>query len=73
MADNSEKYVLQFPVQDGSQIKDNGRAFFESQVREIAAKKGCELIGMNNIKLDFLRGRWTVTGTAILEKLKATG
>ena len=54
MVDNSEKYVLQFPVQDGSQIKDNGRAFFESQVREIAAKKGCDLIGMNNVKLDFL-------------------
>ena len=45
MIDNSEKYVLQFPVQDGSQIKDNGRAYFELQVREIAAKKGCELIG----------------------------
>ena len=73
MVDNSEKYVLQFPVQDGSQIKDNGRAYFESQVREIAAKKGCELIGINNVKLDFLRGRWTVTGTAILDKLKATG
>ena len=73
MIDNSEKYVLQFPVQDGSQIKDNGRAHFESQVREIAAKKGCYLIGINNVKLDFLRGRWTVTGTAILEKLKATG
>ena len=73
MFDNSEKYVLQFPVQDGSQIKDNGRAYFESQVREIAAKKGCELIGISNVKLDFLRGRWTVTGTAILEKLKATG
>jgi hypothetical protein len=73
MVDSSEKYVLQFPVQDGSQIKDNGRAFFESQVREIAAKKGCDLVGMNNVKLDFLRGRWTVTGTAILEKLKATG
>ena len=73
MVDNSEKYVLQFPVQDGSQINDNGRAYFESQVREIAAKKGCNLIGTNNVKLDFLRGRWTVTGTAILEKLKATG
>jgi hypothetical protein len=73
MVDNSEKYVLQFPVQDGSQIKDNGRAYFESQVREIAAKKGCDLIGMHNVKLDFLRGRWTLTGTAILEKLKATG
>ena len=73
MVDNSEKYVLQFPVQDGSQIKDNGRAYFESQVREMAAKNDCELIGMNNVKLDFLRGRWTVTGTAILEKLKATG
>ena len=73
MVNNSEKYVLQFPVQDGSQIKDNGLAYFELQVREIAAKKGCELIGMNNVKLDFLRGRWTVTGTAILEKLKATG
>jgi hypothetical protein len=73
MVDNSEKYVLQFPVQDGSQIKDNGLAYFEAQVREIAAKKGCDLIGMSNVKLEFLRGRWTVTGTAILEKLKATG
>ena len=73
MFNESEKYVLQFPVQDGARIKDNGFAYFESQAREMAATKGCILIGMNNVKLDFLRGRWTVTGTAILEKLKATG
>lgn len=73
MFDNSEKYVLQFPVKDGARMKDNGLAYFESQVREMAAKKGCDLVGMNNVKLDFLRGRWTVTGTAIFEKLKAAG
>ena len=73
MFNDSEKYVLQFPVQDGARMKDNGLAYFESQVREMAAKKGCDLVGMSNVKLDFVRGRWTVTGTAILHKLKAAG
>ena len=73
MFNESEKYVLQFPVQDSARINDNGFAYFESQAREMAAMKGCILIGMKNVKLDFVRGRWTVTGTAILDKLKATG
>ncbi len=73
MFNNSEKYVLQFPVPDGARMKDNGLAYFESQARETAAKKGCILVGMNNVKLDFVRGRWTVSGTAILDKLQATG
>lgn len=73
MLNDSEKYVLQFPVPDGARMKDNGLAHFESQARETAAKKGCILVGMNNVKLDFVRGRWTVSGTAILNKFQATG
>jgi hypothetical protein len=73
MLNDSEKYVLQFPVPDGARMKDNGLSYFESQAREMAAKKGCILVGMNNVKLDFVRGRWTVSGTAILDRLQATG
>lgn len=73
MLNNSEKCVLQFPIQDGARMKDNGCAYFESQAREMAAKNGCILVGMNNIKLDFVRGRWTVTGTAVLDRLQAAG
>ena len=72
MFKESEKYVLQFPVQDGSRIRDNGLAYFESRAREMAAKNGCDLVGMNNVRLEFVRGRWTVTGTALLDKLQAT-
>jgi len=73
MLNNSDKCVLQFPVPDGARMKDNGFACFESQAREMAAKKGCILVGMTNVKLEFVRGRWTVSGTAILDKLQATG
>ncbi len=73
MLSNSEKYVLQFPVQDGARMKDNGVAYFESQAREMAANKGCILTGMANVKLEFVRGRWTVTGTAQFNELKAAG
>ncbi len=73
MLNNPEKYVLQFPVQDGARMKDNGIAHFELQARQMAAQKGCILVGMNNVRLDFIRGRWTVSGTAVLEKLQATG
>jgi hypothetical protein len=73
MDNESGKYLLQFPVHDGARLKDNGFAFFEAQARQTAAQKGCVLLGMNNVKLDFVRGRWTVSGTAILQKLQATG
>lgn len=73
MLNNPEKYVLQFPVQDGARMKDNGFAHFESQAREMAAQKGCVLVGMANVKLEFVRGRWTVNGTAHFDKLKAAG
>lgn len=69
----TEKYILQFPVNDGSRMNDNGFAYFESQARNAAAQKGCVLVGMNNVRLEFVRGRWSVSGTAILEKLQATG
>lgn len=73
MMNDSEKYVLQFPVSDGSRMKDNGFAYFEAQARQTAARKGCVLVGLNNVKLEFVRGRWTVSGTAVLDKLQATG
>ena len=73
MFDNREEHVLQFHVENGADIKDNGRACFESRANELAATIGCSLVGMKNVQLDFLRGRWKVTGTAVLDKLKATG
>ena len=73
MINDSEKYILQFPVSDGSRMTDNGFAYFESQARQTAARKGCVLVGLNNVKLEFVRGRWTVSGTAVLDKLQATG
>jgi hypothetical protein len=54
-------------------MNDNGFAYFESQARKAAAQKGCVLVGLNNVRLEFVRGRWSVSGTAILEKLQATG
>ncbi|HQY73840.1 MAG TPA: hypothetical protein PLK44_09020 [Aestuariivirga sp.] len=73
MINPTEKYILQFPVNDGSCMNDNGFAYFESQARKAAAQKGCVLVGLNNVRLEFVRGRWSVSGTAILEKLQATG
>ena len=73
MLNEPEKYALQFPVQDGARMRDNGLAYFESRAREMAAQKGGILVGMTNVKLEFVRGRWTVNGTAHLDKLKAAG
>lgn len=73
MFNEPEKYALQFPVQDGARLGDNGLAHFESRAREMAAQKDCILVGMTNVKLEFVRGRWTVTGTAHFNKLKAAG
>ena len=70
---NTEERVLQFHVENGALIRDNGRAYFELRANELASTIGYSLAGMKNVRLDFLRGRWTVTGTAIFDKLKATG
>ena len=45
MFNEPEKYVLQFPVQDGARMRDNGLAYFESRAREMAAQKGGILVG----------------------------
>jgi hypothetical protein len=73
MFNNTEEHIWQFDVENGAHIKDNGRSHFESRANEMAAKIGCNLVGIKNVQLDFLRGRWKITGTAILKKLKATG
>ena len=73
MFNNTEEHVWQFQVENGAHIQDNGRAYFESRANELAATIGCNLVGMKNVQLDFLRGRWKVTGTAVLDRLKATG
>ena len=73
MFNNTEEHVWQFYVENGALIKDNGRAYFELRANELAPTIGCNLVGIKNVQLDFLRGRWKVTGTALLEKLKATG
>ena len=73
MVNNGEEYVWQFEVANDVQRRDNGRVYFELRANERAAELGCHLVGLKNVHLDFLRGRWKVTGTAILEKMKATG
>lgn len=73
MFNNTNEHVWQFHVEDGSQFKDNGRAYFEARAQELAETIGCNLVGSKNVQLEFIRGRWKVTGTAILDSLKATG
>ena len=73
MFNNTEEHVWQFEVANDAQRRDNGRAYFELRANERAAELGCRVIGLKNMQVDFLRGRWKVTGTAILEKMKATG
>ena len=73
MLNSTNEHVWQFHVEDGSQFKDNGVAYFESRAREMAATIGCQLLAMKNVQLERVRGRWTVTGTAVLDTLKATG
>ena len=73
MKNHTEEHVWQFEVANGAQSSDNGRSFFEARANERAAELGCHLVGLKNIQLDFLRGRWKVTGTALLDKMKATG
>ena len=70
---NSQEQVWQFPALDGAQFKDKGQAYFESQARQRAAAIGCNLVGMKGVRSEFVRGRWVVTGTAILDELKAAG
>jgi hypothetical protein len=72
MFNNTNEHVWQFHVSDASQFKDNGRAYFEARASEMAATIGCHLAATKNVQLEFVRGRWTVTGTAVLDSLKAT-
>jgi hypothetical protein len=71
MFNHSEEHVWQFHVEDGSQFKDNGRAYFESRAAELASTIGFNLAASKNVYLEFVTGRWKVTGTAILNTLKA--
>jgi hypothetical protein len=73
MFNNTEEHVWQFQVENGAHVKDNGRACFESRANEMAGTISCNLVGTKNVQLDFLRGRWKVSGTAVLHRLKATG
>jgi hypothetical protein len=73
MFDTTEEHVFQFEVTNDAQRRDNGRSYFEQRAKDRAAELGCHVVGLKNVQLDFLRGRWKVTGTAILEKMKATG
>ena len=73
MVNATEEHIWQFEIANDTQRRDNGRAYFELQASERAAALGCHLIGLKNVQADFLRGRWKVTGIAILEKMKATG
>lgn len=72
MFNNTDEQVWQFHVEDGPQFKDNGRAHFEARASEKATTIGCNLAGLKNVHLEFVRGNWIVTGTAILESSKAT-
>lgn len=73
MVNNTEEHIWQFEITHDSQRRDNGRAYFELRANERAAAIGCHVTGLKNVQVDFLRGRWKVTGTAILEKMKAAG
>ena len=73
MFNNTNEQVWQFHVEDRSHFKDNGRAYFEARANEMAATIGCNLSGSKNIQLELVRGRWLVTGTAVLNSWKATG
>jgi hypothetical protein len=72
MFNNTDEHVWQFQV-EGARFEDNGRAYFELRAREMAATIGCNLAGVKNVQMEFVRGRWKVTGTAILDSLKAAG
>jgi hypothetical protein len=72
MFNNTNEHVWQFHVEDASQFKDNGRAYFEARALEMASTIGCNLVGAKSVQLELVRSRWTVTGTAVLESLKAT-
>ena len=73
MINSNEEHVWQFEIANDAQRRDNGRAYFELRANERAAELGCHLIGLRNVQPEFIRGRWKVTGTAILEKMKAAG
>jgi hypothetical protein len=70
MFHNTDEHVWQFHVEDGAQFKDNGRAYFESRATELASTIGCHLAASKNVYLEFITGRWKVTGTAILNTLE---
>ena len=72
MFNESEEHMWQFHVEDGSQFKDNGQAYFESRATELASTIGHNLAACKNIYLEFVAGRWKVTGTAILNTLRET-
>jgi hypothetical protein len=71
MFNNMNEQVWQFHLEDGSQFKDNGRAYFETRASELASTIGCNLAASKNVYLEFAAGRWKVTGTAILDIAKA--
>ena len=73
MNNSGEEHIWQFDIANDAQRRDNGRDHFEVRANEMAAELGCHLIGLRNVQLEFIRGRWKVTGTALLEKMKAVG
>ncbi len=73
MFNNTHEHVWQFQVEDGSQFKDNGSAYFKARAREMASTIGCNLAASSNVYLEFVNDRWKVTGTAVLSTLKKTG
>ena len=73
MLNNSDEQVWQFNVSSGEQMRDSGIHCFQTRARELAATIGCNLMGVKNVHLEFVRGSWKVTGTALLGKSKAAG
>jgi hypothetical protein len=73
MFNDTEEYIWQFEAPNGGLTKDNGHSYFGLRANERAMELGCHVVGLKNVKLDFLRGRWKVTGTAVLKKMQATG
>lgn len=73
MFNNTDEHVWQFHVEDASQFKDNGHAYFVARASQMASTIGCNLVGARSVQLELIRGRWMVTGTVVLNSLKATG